>query len=52
MPTEFGTLLTTISTTTLSFMTDVITTYWPWILGIVVLVAIASRFKRMVGLAR
>lgn len=52
MPTDFGTLLDTISSTTLTFMGDVITTYWVWILGIVVLVALASRFKRLVGLAR
>jgi hypothetical protein len=52
MPADFATLLTNISTTSLNFMGDVITTYWPWILGLVVLVAIARRFKRLVGLTR
>jgi hypothetical protein len=52
MPTDFGTLLDLVASTSLSFMTDVITDYWPWILGLVVLVAIARRFKRLVGLAR
>lgn len=52
MPTDMGTLLDDIASTSLNFMTDVITTYWAWILGLVVLVAIARRFKRLVGLAR
>lgn len=52
MPTAFATLLDDISSTSLTFMTDVITNYWAWILGLVVLVALARRFKRLVGLAR
>lgn len=52
MPAEFDTLLETISTTSLSFMTDVFTTYWPWILGLVVVVALARRFKQLVSLSR
>lgn len=52
MPSDFATLIDDIASTSLAFMTDVITDYWPWILGLVVVVAIARRFKRLVGLAR
>lgn len=52
MPTDLGNLIDTMATTSVGFMTDVITTYWVWILGLVVLVALGSRFKRLVSLAR
>lgn len=52
MPTYFADFLTNVSSVSLTFMTSVIQTYWAWILGLVVLVALARRFKRLVGLAR
>jgi len=51
-PTELATLISSVATGTISMMTTVISTYWPWILGLVVAVGLITRFKRLVGLAR
>lgn len=52
MPVDFSALLDNIASTSLTFMGDVISTYWSWILGLIVLTGLAYRFRSLVGLAR
>jgi len=52
MPVVIGDVLTDIVTTSMTFLGAVISGYWPYILGLIVLVGLAYRFKRSVGIAR
>jgi len=49
MPTELSNLIDNMATTSTSFVSDAITEYWPWILGLVIVGALAMRFKRLVS---
>jgi len=46
------TLGQTIATTAISIVSSAITNFWPYILGVIVIVGLAYRFKRLIGVAR
>lgn len=46
MPTELGTVLTQVFTSTMSFIGSTITSYWGYLLGIGILMALAFKFRR------
>lgn len=52
MPVELTNAIDNMATTTLDVMSDVVTSYWPLILGLIVLVAIGIRLKRALGVAK
>jgi len=52
MPTEISDVIDGMATTTMSFLGGVVTDYWPYILGLIVLAGLAIRIRRTVGLVR
>lgn len=52
MPVDLGGVITQMASSSVGFAGDIITDYWPYILGLAILGLLASRFKRIVGLAR
>jgi len=51
MEVAITTLLDNIATTSLTFVGDVVTGYWGYFLGFIVIYAMAWRVKRMLGAA-
>jgi len=52
MPTELSDVIDSMSTTTMAFLETTITDYWPLILGLIVLLGIGWKIRKVVGLAR
>lgn len=52
MDAAVSTVIDGMASTTLGLITDVVTSYWGLILGLIVMVAIAIRLKRSVGVAK
>jgi len=51
-PAEIASVITAIATGSLSLLGDVVTDYWPYLIGLGVLMSLAYRFRRLFGLAR
>jgi len=43
---------TDLATTSVAIVSSAITNFWPYILGVIVVVGLAYRFKRLIGVAR
>lgn len=51
-PTEIADVIAAIATGSLDMLQTVITSYWPYIIGLGVLAALAYKFRRIFGVAK
>lgn len=49
MPTFATTIIDAVASTTVDFTVEAITTYWPYFLGISLIVGVAMYFRRLLG---
>lgn len=51
-PAEIASVITDIASGSLALLSSVIVDYWPYIIGLGVLVSIGYKFRRVFGLAK
>lgn len=51
-PAEIANVISSIATGSLSLLATVVTSYWPYIIGLGVLTALAYKFRRLFGVAK
>lgn len=51
-PTAISDVITSIATGSLSLLGTVVTSYWPYLIGLGVLASLAYRFRRIFGVAK
>jgi len=52
MPADLVGVLTIMQTTAMTFLQSVVWNYWPLILGLIILLGIGWKIRKVVGLAR
>jgi len=51
-PVEIAGAISSIATGSLTLLTSVVTSYWPYLIGLGVLMGLGYRFRRIFGLVR
>ncbi len=51
-PTEIADVISAIATGSLALLSTVVTSYWPYLIGLGVLTALAYKFRRIFGVAK
>jgi len=51
-PVDIANIISSIATGSLTLLGSVVTSYWPYIIGLGILASLGYRFRRIFGLAR